>query len=86
MPESRKRKTKVAASSPRPTPVAAKPEGVNPAWFLPVMLTLMVLGLLWVIVYYLTSARFPIPDIGNWNLLIGFGFIIAGFGMTTQWK
>jgi hypothetical protein len=23
---------------------------------------------------------------GNSNLLIGFGFIIAGFGLSTQWR
>ena len=25
-------------------------------------------------------------DLDNWNLLVGFGFIIAGFGLSTQWR
>ncbi|MDR0482856.1 MAG: cell division protein CrgA [Cellulomonadaceae bacterium] len=88
MPESRKRvkKTSVQVDRPSDAPKATQGEQTNPQWFLPVMLGLMILGLLWVVVYYLSSARFPIPDIHNWNLAIGFVFIIAGFGMTTQWK
>jgi hypothetical protein len=31
--------------------------------------------------------RLPgVSEIGNWNLLVGFGFIIAGFGLSTQWR
>jgi hypothetical protein len=27
-----------------------------------------------------------VSELGNWNLLVGFGFIIAGFGLSTQWR
>jgi hypothetical protein len=27
-----------------------------------------------------------VSEIGNWNLLVGFGFIIAGFALSTQWR
>ncbi|MDE2386407.1 MAG: cell division protein CrgA [Actinomycetales bacterium] len=37
------------------------------------------LGLLWVVVYYASSAMLPIPQIQNWNILIGAGLFIAGF-------
>jgi hypothetical protein len=46
----------------------------------------MVLGLLWIIVFYLTNGMWPIPNIGNWNIAVGFGIAIAGFLMTTQWR
>jgi hypothetical protein len=60
----------------------------NPQWFLPLMLGLMILGLAWIVIFYLTagSYRLPIPGIGNWNLAIGFAFILAGFALTTRWK
>jgi hypothetical protein len=29
---------------------------------------------------------FPIPDIGAWNLVIGFGIAFIGFLMTTRWR
>lgn len=64
--------------------------GLNPSWWAPVMCTLMVVGLLWIVVFYLlsdgTKDTWPIPGIGYGNLAIGFGLIMAGFLMTTRWK
>lgn len=57
----------------------------NPTWFLWIMCGLMILGLVWIVVYYLTGASWPIPKIGNWNLLIGFGIMLVGFLMTMWW-
>jgi hypothetical protein len=58
----------------------------NPPWFAPVMLGLMVIGLLWVVTFYVSETRFPVPNIGNLNLVIGFGLLISGFLMTTRWR
>ena len=58
----------------------------NPVWFKPIMLGLMILGLLWVIVFYLSNQNLPIPGIGGWNLVIGFGIAFIGFLMTTRWR
>jgi hypothetical protein len=48
------------------------------------------LGLLWVVVFYVisnTSAHIPIySDLGQWNILIGMGFIVAAFGFATKWE
>lgn len=57
----------------------------NPRWFVPLFCTLMVIGLIWVVAYYLTST-YPIPNIGAWNLLIGFVIIMIGFLMTMWWR
>lgn len=60
----------------------------NPRWFVPLFVTLMVVGLIWIVVYYISSARgstFPIPGIGNWNLAVGFGILLVGFLMTMWW-
>ena len=38
------------------------------------------------VVYYVTQADYPIGSIGLWNMAIGFGFIIIGFGLSTRWK
>jgi len=58
----------------------------NPAWFVPVMLGLMLVGLFWVVTFYVTATDFPIPKIGYWNLVIGFSLMISGFMMTTRWR
>ncbi|RBP99626.1 cell division protein CrgA [Bifidobacterium xylocopae] len=62
----------------------------NPRWFVPLFITLMVLGLIWIVVYYLAATMghtsFPIPKIGQWNLLVGFGILLVGFFMTMWWR
>lgn len=58
----------------------------NPVWFKPVMFGFMLLGLAWIIVFYVSQAKFPIPDLGSWNILIGFGIAFVGFLMTTRWR
>lgn len=58
----------------------------NPVWFLPVMVGLMVIGLVWVLVFYLSGTNLPIPGIGAWNLAIGFAIAFIGFLMTTRWR
>ena len=57
----------------------------NPRWFVPLFCTLMVIGLIWAVVYYLTS-DYPIPNIGAWNLAIAFAIIMVGFIMTMWWS
>lgn len=57
----------------------------NPGWFVPLFCTLMVIGLVWAVVYYLTS-NYPIPGIGAWNLAIAFAIIMVGFLMTMWWR
>jgi hypothetical protein len=58
----------------------------SPRWLVPAMVTFMVVGLLWVVTYYVTQTEYPIESLGNYNMLIGFGLIAIGFGMSTRWK
>ena len=81
--EDAEKPSKRSRREPKPQKVAT---GLNPAWWVPTMLGLMVLGLIWLVVFYLSSAKFPIPGIGTWNLAIGFVLLMAGFAMTTRWK
>lgn len=60
--------------------------GASPAWYAPVMLALMLLGLAWIVVFYMTAGSFPVAAWGNWNLGAGFVLIITGFLMTTNWR
>jgi cobalamin biosynthesis Mg chelatase CobN len=57
----------------------------NPRWFVPLFCALMIIGLVWAVVYYLTS-DYPIPHIGAWNLAIAFAIIMVGFIMTMWWR
>ncbi len=84
MPESKSRKKKaytpqaVAQDTVRP---------VSPNWWAPVMVTLFILGLIWIVVYYIAGNDLPImKNLGWWNVVVGFAFIAAGFGMSTRWR
>lgn len=88
MPKSKSRKSKESAY----TPSAAKaPESFkvgNPVWLAPVMVAMFILGLLWIVVFYLIGSQVPfMSDLGNLtNVLIGFALIGVGFALATRWK
>ncbi len=63
-----------------------KPKSDNPKWLLPTALSVLILGPVWIVVYYISSARLPIPTIGDWNLAVGFVFMAAGMVLLTRWK
>ena len=82
MPESKGR----AKATYTPPPRKAKAAVGNPTWFAPVMVGLFVVGLLWIVTFYVTSAKYPVPDIGYWNLAVGIALILGGFGMAMRWR
>lgn len=53
----------------------------------PAMVTLWLVGLFWVVLYYMFQDDLPlVGDLGGWNLVIGMGFIAFGFVFATQWE
>lgn len=87
MPESKGRK-KAAYTAP---PAKSGTKKVNPPWFLPLMCAFFIIGLAWIVVYYVTQGEYPLRTVGgwtvgNWNLVVGFGVIMIGFVMTTRWR
>ena len=66
-------------------PRNAGKESKNPKWFVPAMGSLYIIGLVWIVIYYVSRADYPLP-IGNSNLLVGFGFLFSGFILSTRWK
>ncbi|EKY14137.1 hypothetical protein HMPREF9061_01620 [Actinomyces sp. oral taxon 181 str. F0379] len=59
---------------------------LSPVWWAPVFTTLMIVGLLWIVVFYISGATYPIPKIGQWNLAVGGGIAFVGFLMTMRWR
>jgi hypothetical protein len=76
----------------RRSPFTPPPEKSNavrigsPRWLVPVMIACFVLGLMWVVVYYITQTDYPVGAWGNWNMAVGFSLIIVGFVLSTRWK
>ena len=53
------------------------------------MLGSFLIGLVWIVVYYMTSQNANVPvirDLGNYNLLVGIGFMAVGFVYATRWE
>jgi hypothetical protein len=82
MPKSRIRKKD---DKPAPTPKAVN-LGPSAGWVAPLMIGLFLFGLMWIVIYYVSSGSYPLPFLGNFNLLVGFAFITGGFVTATQWR
>jgi hypothetical protein len=86
VPESHVRKKDDYTPPPKPVTTTNAKKIRSTAWVAPTMVTLLVLGLAWVVVYYLTQAELPIAALGDWNLAIGLALIAAGCVVATRWK
>jgi hypothetical protein len=51
------------------------------------MVVCLILGLLWVVVFYIAGSSLPVmKDLGNLgNIGIGFGLMAVGFFLSTKW-
>ena len=80
MPKSRVRSKAVYTPPKR----SAKAQ-VSPRWLVPTMLASLLLGLVWISLYYVTGGSNPLQSwAGAWNLVIGFAFIIVGVALATR--
>jgi hypothetical protein len=59
----------------------------SPRWYATVMVGLMLIGLLWIVVYYVAGDRIPVMvSLSAWNFAIGFGAMVAGLVMSMRWR
>lgn len=87
---------KAEAESPEGKAAAAKEEAaeerrrrlsMDRSWVPWVFVPVGVLGVLWLVVYYIAGAQIPFMlALGDWNILIGMGAMAAAFGIATLWK
>lgn len=84
MPKSRSRKKADYIPPPERTD---KSRAVSGRWVAPTMIALLLIGLAWVVLYYVASGSIGfVGDLGAWNIAIGFGFMFAGLMVATRWK
>jgi hypothetical protein len=53
------------------------------------MLGCFLIGLIWIVVYYITGQDLSIPlmkNLGQYNLMVGIGFMAVGFVYATRWE
>jgi len=52
----------------------------------PVFVTLLLLGLAWIVTFYVSQGAWPIAKFGYGNLVAGFVLLLGGFGMAMRWR
>ena len=83
MPKSRVRKRTAYTPPPRKS---AKRK-VSPPWVGPAIAACLIIGLAWIVVYYLTQGSVAgMSALGAGNLVVGFLFIVAGLVLATRWR
>ena len=88
MPISKKRK-KTELSQTHEKQVSQVPVNFDsPRWVAPLMVAFFIIGLLYVITFYLAGSS--VPGMSSLsaaaNIGIGFSFIIVGFFLSTKWR
>ena len=89
MPKSKLRKkvqAERAYKSEHPTEETVSGPAESPKWLAPTMVAAFLIGLFWIVVFYVTQTQYPIPGIGAWNMIVGFSFIGVGFSLATRWR
>jgi hypothetical protein len=81
----RKKKVYTPPADVRPTTTAAtkKPSPIA----LPIVaVSLIVVGIAWLVVYYLSEGTYPVASWKYWNLAVGFGSMVAALGILSRWR
>jgi len=87
VPKSRVRQKKVYTPptdvAPRVTRVSRKPSSV---WVPATGVGLIVVGIGWLVIFYLSQGVYPVASWGYWNLAIGFGAMVSALALLARWR
>ncbi len=91
MPKSKVRKKPDAPLRASQVSSSARALAPSPTWYPIVMAAVLLLGLAYMVLYYLTSSgtspHIPImASIGAWNFAVGFGVMLLGLVMAVRWR
>jgi hypothetical protein len=74
-------------TGPGSTATGAKLAKPSPTWYPVVMAIFLILGLAYIVVYYMAAESIPFMNsLGSWNFAVGFGFLVIGLGMAVRWR
>lgn len=86
MPKSRIRKKRKDSRPQLQVDTESALPAESPSWLPAVMIGAFLIGLIWIVVFYISQTAYPVPNIGAWNIVIGFAFIGVGFTLATRWR
>ncbi|MCG5453825.1 cell division protein CrgA [Micromonospora sp. PSH03] len=88
MPKSQVRKKKVYTppTDVRPTTASSSSRKPSPVWLPITAVALIVVGIGWLVLYYLSEQEYPVMAWGYWNLAVGFGAMVASLALLSRWR
>lgn len=65
----------------------AKARTPSPTWYAALMIGLMLVGLVYIVLFYITGDRISFMSaLGSWNFLVGFALMVGGLVMSMRWR
>jgi phosphatidylglycerophosphate synthase len=58
----------------------------SPVWLPATAVALIIAGIGWLVVYYLSETIYPVQAWGYWNLAVGFGAMVAALALLSKWR
>jgi phosphatidylglycerophosphate synthase len=87
VPKSEIRKKKVyTPPSDMLVPTTTSDKRPSPLWLPVTAVSLIVGGIGWLVVYYLSETEYPVQAWGYWNLAVGFGAMVTALGLLSKWR
>jgi hypothetical protein len=87
VPKSQVRKKKIYTPPTDVLPAAnAADKKPSPLWLPVTAVGLVVFGIGWLVLFYLSESTLPVLSWGYWNLAVGFGAMVASLALFSKWR
>lgn len=87
MPKSKVRKKKVYTPPAEVRPASESTRNKqSPPWLPGLGVGFIAVGIAWLVVFYISTGDYPVATLGNWNLVIGFGLMVASLPVLARWR
>ncbi|MEU6860827.1 cell division protein CrgA [Glycomyces sp. NPDC046736] len=86
MPKSRMRKKKVYSTAAGKNTASGESYEPSPTWVPIAAVVLIVLGIGWLTLFYLSGMAYPVAAWGYWNLAVGFSCMVGALLVLSKWR
>ena len=65
---------------------AASTKQPSPTWVGATAVGLILFGLAWLVVFYISDQQYPVASWGFWNLAVGFAGLVGSLIVLSRWR